>query len=359
MSSASPPGPPSSPPQQVVIQQQQSALGRYGKYVLMLLIFCVMALIGLQARYESYFSKPGEPQEKYHSLSKEATKKVAVVSVSGTIVEGNDFVKKQIDQVKKDKDVVAVVLRIDSPGGTVTYSDYLYHHLRELTTQEDRQLPMVVSMGSMCASGGYYMAMAVGDEENTIFAEPTTWTGSIGVVIPHYDLSGLLATYSVKDDSIASHKNKLMGSPTRELTTEERAEERELLQNLVNISFERFKDIVRAGRPHLAEDDEALDKVATGQIFTATQALELGLVDNIGFIEEAIERAAELADRDPKKLRCIEYEEPPMTVSDLLSAQPAKRNILSGDLQALLDLTAPRAYYLCTWLPSVLSNSNP
>lgn len=359
MSSASPPNNSASAPQQVVIQQQRSALGRYGKYVVMLLVLCVMALLGLQARYESYFSKPGDPQENYHSLSKEATKKIAIISVSGTIVEGNDFVKQQIDRVEKDKDIVAVVLRIDSPGGTVTHSDYLYHHLRELTNQENRKLPMVVSMGSMCASGGYYMAMAVGDQENAIFAEPTTWTGSIGVVIPHYDLSGLLATYSVKDDSIASHKNKLMGSPTRELTTEERAEERELLQNLVNISFERFKDIVRAGRPQLAGDDGALDKVATGQIFTASQALDLGLVDSIGFIEDAIERAAELADRDSKKLRCIEYEEPPMTVSELLSAQTPQRNILSGDLQALLDLTAPRAYYLCTWLPSVLSNSIP
>ena len=162
MSSASSPDPSTPAPQQVVIQQQQSALGRYGKYVLMMLIFCVMALIGLQARYESYFSKPGDPQEKYHSLSKEALEKIAVIGVSGTIVEGNDFVKKQIDQVKKDKDVVAVVVRIDSPGGTVTHSDYLYHHLRELTNQEDRELPMVVSMRSMAAAGTYTRASAVG-----------------------------------------------------------------------------------------------------------------------------------------------------------------------------------------------------
>ena len=342
-----------------MVQQQATALGKYGRYVLMLLIFAVMGLIGMQSRYASYFSPPGGPQEKYHSLSKEATKKIAIIQVSGTIVEGEDFVKEQLDRVTKDKEVVAVVLRIDSPGGTVTRSDYLYHHLRELASDEKRELPMVVSMGSMCASGGYYMAMAVGDQEDAIFAEPTTWTGSIGVVIPHYDFSGLLASYNVKDDSIASHKNKLMGSPTRELSGEERAAERELLQNLVNISFNRFKDIVRAGRPKLAEDDAALDKVATGEIFTASQALELGLIDKIGFIEDAIERAAELAGRDTKNLRCVKYEDPPVTLTELLSAQSTETNVLSGDLRSLLDLTAPRAYYLCTWLPSILSNSQP
>lgn len=350
---------PQAPPPQIVVQQQATAFGRYGKLVLVLLVLAVMSLVGLQARYEAYFSPPNKPQEKYHSLNEEATKKIAIVTVAGTIMGGDNFVKKQIDSVRKDEDVVAVVLRIDSPGGTVTGSDYLYHHFRKLREQEDRKLPLVVSMGSMCASGGYYIAMSVGERENAIIAEPTTWTGSIGVVIPHYDFSGLLARYNVKDDSIASHQNKLMGSPTRALTAEERAEERKLLQDLVNISFERFKEIVRSGRPKLAGDEKALDKVATGEIFTAEQALNLGLVDQIGFIEKAVERAAELAERDPKDLRCIKYEEPPTTFSDLLSAQAPQSRVLPGDLRSLLNLTAPRAYYLCTWLPTILSNTAP
>jgi protease-4 len=356
-SPSTPTASPQTPPPQIIVQPQTTALGRYGKLVLVLLVLTVMSLVGLQSRYEQYFSPPNKPQEKYHSLNEEAEKKIAIITVAGTIMGGDNFVKKQIDRVRDDEDVVAVVLRIDSPGGTVTGSDYLYHHLNELREQEDRKLPLVVSMGSMCASGGYYIAMSVGDRENVIFAEPTTWTGSIGVVIPHYDFSGLLARYDVKDDSIASHQNKLMGSPTRELNAEERAEERKLLQDLVNISFERFKEIVRSGRPKLADDDEALDKVATGEIFTADQAHKLGLVDQIGFIEQAIERAAELAEHDTDDLRCIKYTEPVTTLSELLSAQAPQSNILRGDLQGLLNLTAPRAYYLCTWLPTILSNT--
>lgn len=214
-------------------------------------------------------------------------------------------------------------------------------------------------MGSLCASGGYYIAMAVGDQEEAIFAEPTTWTGSIGVVIPHYDLSGMLENFHIKDDSIASHKYKLMGSPTRALSEEDRAEERKLFQELVDLSFERFKEIVRSGRPKYREDAAALDQVATGQIFTAAQALERGLVDKIGFIEDAVERAAKLASRDPKKLRCVTYDKPPATLGSLLSSKADAPNILGGELNDLLNLTAPRAYYLCTWLPSILSNTKP
>ncbi len=355
------PQPASQSAPQIIVQQQASALGRYGKILLVLLGFAVMTIFGLMSRYQSYFSPPNGPQERYHSLSETATEKIAIINVSGAIMEGDDFVKKQIDQVREDDDqnnnIVAVVLRINSPGGTVTGSDYLYHHLREL--RDDLDLPMVVSMGSMCASGGYYIAMAVGDEEDAIFAEPTTWTGSIGVVIPHYDFSGLLENYDVKDDSIASHKYKLMGSPTRKLSPEQRAEERVLFQELVDLSFEGFKEIVRSGRPELREDEAALDKVATGQIFTAQQALELGLVDKIGFIEAAIERAAELAGCDVNAVRCVKYNQPPPTLSSLLDVQTQQPSLLGGDLRSFLDLTAPRAYYLCTWLPSIMSNSLP
>lgn len=343
------------PAQQIIVQQQATAFGRYGKILAVLLGFSVMTIFGLMSAYESYFSAPDGPQEKYHSLSKEAKKKIAIIDVSGTIMEGDGFVKDQLDRVRKDQDVVAIVLRINSPGGTVTGSDYLYHHTRELC--EDKDLPLVVSMGSICASGGYYIAMAVGDQEDAIFAEPTTWTGSIGVVIPHYDFSGMLENYDVKDDSIASHKYKLMGSPTRQLDPEERAEERELFQELVDLSFEGFKDIVRSGRPKFREDDAALDAVATGQIFTAKQAQDNGLVDKIGFIESAIERAAELAGHDLGSLRCIKYNQPTPSLATLLSAKASQPSVLAGDLRSFLDLTAPRAYYLCTWLPSILSNS--
>jgi protease-4 len=335
-------------PTQVIIQQP-SMFGRAGKWMAALVVLLVIALIGVFSKYHSYFSPPDGPQERYHSLAKLAQKKIAIITIDGAILSAEDgFVKKQIDRVREDKNVIAVVARIDSPGGTVTASDYLYHHLRKLI--DDRELPLVVSMGGVCASGGYYIAMAVGDRENALYAEPTTWTGSIGVAIPHYDLSGALAALRIEDDSLASGPHKLMGTPTRPMDEEER----KLLQTLVDESFDGFKEVVLSGRPKFKDDPDALAAVTTGQIFTAKQALEKGLVDQIGFIEEAVARAAELAGVGTDNVRCVKYDPPPTLFGSLISAESSNRGI---DLASLLNLTTPRAYYLWSWLPSAVGTS--
>ena len=343
--------PVNAPPPQIVIQQP-SLFGRFGKLLVVALGVAILIIVGLVTKYQSYFGLNEGLQEKYHSLSKDATKKIAIINLSGTIMEGDGFVKKQIDRVNEDKDVVAVVLRINSPGGTVTGADFIYHHLRELA--KNRELPLVVSMGSVCASGGYYIAMAVNDEQDAIFAEPTTWTGSIGVIIPHFDLSGLLGNWDIKDDSIASGPLKEMGSMTRPMS----AEDRKLLQALVDDSFTRFKEIVVSGRPKFKNDPQALDAVATGQIFTADQALAHGLVDKLGFIEDAIARAAELSGNSTDDVRCVQYKEQPTFAGALMGAhaQPIRGSL---GLAGMLDLAAPRAYYLWTWLPALISNSRP
>jgi protease IV len=338
-------------PPQIIIQQERTMFGRFGKVLLVLLVMAVLYIIGQTAVYQSYANPTVGPQENLHSLSLSATKKIAIISVTGTILEGDEFVKDQIDRVEEDDDVVAVVLRVNSPGGTVTQSNYLYHHLLELV--EEREVPLVVSMGSICASGGYYISMAVGDQTDAIFAEPTTWTGSIGVVIPRYDLSGLMERWDIEEDSITSGPLKRMGSPTRPLTEQERA----VLQELVDISFADFKEIIRNGRPEFKENPEQLDRLATGQIYSASQALENGLIDKIGFIEDAIARAAELADYELDDLRCVEYQEQLGPIDALLGVSAAGNQPVTWDLGSLLNLTAPRAYYLYTWLPALLTNT--
>lgn len=152
---------PTPQPPQIVIQQKESMFGRYGKFLIAALVFAVMVIIGMQAAYNSYFNPASGPQEKYLLGSKTATKKVVVINIAGTIAEGDTFVQEQIDRVRKDENVVAVVLRINSPGGTVTYSDYLHHKLRQLATGENREgtvagkpLPLVVSMGSLAPAAG-------------------------------------------------------------------------------------------------------------------------------------------------------------------------------------------------------------
>jgi protease-4 len=344
--------PPASQPQQIVIQQRTPMFGRFGKWLVGALIVAVLIIISLYNSYHSYFSPANMPQEKYYSLEKFATKKIAIIEVSGAIYEGEDsFAVKQIQRVRDDPEVVGVVLRVNSPGGTVTGSDFIYHHLRDLVDR--RKIPLVVSMGSVCASGGYYISMAVGSQPNVIFAEPSTWTGSIGVIIPHFDVSGGLSKLGIAEDSIASGPLKKMGTPTRPMTETER----KIMQTLVDETFKDFKEIVAGGRPKFKSDRAALDKVATGQIFTAKQAQANGLVDQIGFVEDAIARVTELAGESKDTVRCVKYEKPPTILGGMLGADSKAQSHAAVDLSALIDVATPRAYYLWSWLPTALSNS--
>lgn len=306
---------------------------------------CMLLLtvvLGMMARYHDYFDESKGIQEKFHSGAEFAKDKIAIIEVEGVIGAIDQHVKKQIDRVKDDDQVRAIVVRVDSPGGTITGSDYIYQHLVQL--KNERKLPLVVSMGSMAASGGYYVAMAVGSEPNTIFAEETTTTGSIGVIIPHYDLSGLLARYDVKDDSIVSHPRKQLLSMTRPVSDDDRV----VLEDYMTVAFDRFKEVIKAGRPQFQENEAALTELATGEIFAATQAKEKGLVDQLGFLEKAIERAAELAKLKQDSYRVVKYEAP-LTVMDALTAVRAEPG--QPDWKMLMELSAPRAYYLATSAP--------
>jgi protease IV len=343
-------------PIRISLEQPRSFWGRMSRrFMWVVLGILLLVVISQRAEYDSYFQPTGEElQEKYHSLSKTATDKIAVIEVDGTIMSGDGYVKKQIDRVREDEHVKAVVLRVNSPGGTVTGSDFIYHHLKQLIAE--KKIPMVVSMGSLAASGGYYVSMAAGDGDKLIYAEPTTWTGSIGVIIPHYNISGLLDKWSVIDDSTASGPFKQMLSPTRKLEGPLREQEQAVVTNLVNECFADFKQLVLASRKTLRENPTLQETAFTGQIFTAKQAKANGLVDEIGFIEAAIDRAAILASLDKTNVRVVKYKQPLGALSELLGAS-SQQSSARIDVAQLLDLTAPRAYFLCTWLPSVAATA--
>jgi len=320
-------------------------------------LVCGFIVMRNYSDFQQYYDNSGGISERYHSGDKEGTDKVAVLDITGVIMSGEGYVKNQIDKIRNDEAVKAIVLRINSPGGTVTGSDYIYHHLTKLL--EERKIPMVVSMGGLAASGGYYVAMAVGDQKDCIFAEPTTTTGSIGVIIPHYDVSGLMEKYQVVDDSISTHPNKQMLSMTRPITDQQRT----LIKGYIDYSFTRFKNIIMSGRPALKNDkNQLLGKggldLATGEVFTAAQAKEHGLIDRIGFIEDAINRAVELAGMDRATTRVIRFRRP-ATLFDMagFAKSPAKGAFGRLDLNALFELSTPRAYFLASSLPPLVTTA--
>lgn len=340
---------PANPGQTIVIYTQSTLSRLFGWVGWTGFAICALLLIGVRTMFADYFNTTGNIEERFVQGEEFGNDKVAIISIEGVIYDGDGFVKHQIDRIRKDENVKAVVIRVDSPGGTVTGSDYILHHLKKL--RDERKLPMVVSMGGMAASGGYYVSMAASDEKNVIFAEPTCETGSIGVILPHYDVSDLLEWAKIKDDSIKSHERKQMLSPTKKMSEEDRA----IVQAHIDSMFERFKSIIKEGRPIFEKDPSALEQLATGEIFTADQALKHGLIDKIGFQEEAIDRAIELGGLDAKTTRVVRYRRS-ATLMDSLGVPVAQAQSASLDLPKLLDLSAPRSWYLATSLPAIATS---
>ena len=192
-------------------------------------------------------------------------------------------IREQLDVARRDASLRGVLLRIDSPGGGATASDVIYAEL--LRFKRDRAIPVVAHFLGMAASGGYYVAMAA-DE---LVAEPTTVTGSIGVIFAGVNVSGLMKRWGIEDQTLTAGRYKDAGSMLRPQTPEDR----EILQSVVDDLYERFRAVVERGRPNL--DREQVDRLADGRLYSAQQALENGLVDRVGDIEEAVDRLQERA----------------------------------------------------------------
>jgi protease IV len=273
-------------------------------------------------------------EESYYPYDGWGGDKVAIITISGLITQDIDgYVDLQIREAIEDDSIKAVVLRVDSPGGTVTGSDYYLYRLRQMKSERD--IPVIVSMGSMAASGGYYVSMC-GDK---IYAEQSTFTGSIGVKIPLFNAAELCEKVGIEDTTIASHRLKGMGGMATPMTDEER----DIWQGLVDDAFGTFKEKIREGRPYFEENPEELDALATGQVYTANQALENGLVDEIGFLDQAVDYAIKQANLDPNKVRVVRYGKTP-SLTDLLLGQADDD---TPDPLSLLDMATPTAYYIC------------
>jgi protease-4 len=282
-------------------------------------------------------SDPNAPIETHYSGDELASDKIALVDVSGTIMPPfTERILDTLDAIEEDDSVKGVVLVIDSPGGLVADSHQIYHRLKELRSERD--IPIYVSMTRMAASGGYYVAMGAGPE-GRIYAEPTTWTGSIGVIIPRYDVSKLATDFGVRSEPLTTGEFKDSLSPFRELSEEERV----VWESILDDAFQRFQEVIVDGRANL--DAEKVQALATGRIFTADQALENGLIDKVGYLDEAIKDLK--TGLGLKKVNVVRYEYP-LSLADLLLGSVEARQE-ADPLGQLLEAGVPRAMYYCGW----------
>jgi len=266
---------------------------------------------------------------------------VAIVRVEGVILTGSppaspfdgsggaysDQVIEHLKQAQEDSSVKAIVLRVNSPGGSAVASDEIYQQMLKMDK------PVVASMGELAASGGYYVSAPA----DLIMANPATLTGSIGVITQMTNLEELMEKIGVEVVVIKSGIHKDEGSPFREMTEEEKA----IWQAIIDEAYGQFVAIVAEGRDL---PEEKVREIADGRVYTGKQAMALGLVDELGNLPEAIDRAADLGGIEGEP-RLVEYHRPPTLFEAFFSswANPFQ----PFDLARLLDLAGrPSLQYL-------------
>ncbi|MGE4558244.1 MAG: signal peptide peptidase SppA [Desulfovibrionaceae bacterium] len=296
------------------------------------------------------FSDASDPLMEY-ILSGEGPGKVLLLSLDGVISDQPNRgvfsskpsmvqdVVSQLDKASRDDEIKAVVLKINSPGGTVTASDILFHEIMEFKKRSKAKV-LAVQM-DVAASGGYYVSLAA----DKIIAHPTTITGSVGVIFLSPELYGLMDKIGVGVSVAKSGRNKDMGSPFRPAT----AEERTIVSAMIDDMAQRFLGLVGERR---GITGEKLEEVATARIFTANQAKELGLVDELAHLPEALQEAKEMAGLSPEAevvvYRRTEYPNDTVYNAQAMAASP-RFSLVDLGLENYLPPARAGAYYL--WLP--------
>jgi len=245
-------------------------------------------------------------------------------------------VREELKKAEDDDEIKALIVRINSPGGTITASDLIYREI--VAFKARKKVPVVTVMMDVGASGGYYAALA-GD---TIIAMPTTVTGSIGVIMLTLNAQGLMEKIGVAPLAIKSADKKDAGSPFRQLTPEERA----IFQSVIDQMYARFVGLIVE---HRKIPEERVRAFADGRIYTAEQAKALGLVDSIGYMDDVAAAARKAAGLEEAKI--IMYHRPREYRSNFYSATVAGQGIEGslGSLAGLVGGSGPRFMYL--WWP--------
>jgi protease-4 len=234
---------------------------------------------------------PSERGLQERVLEGEGTAKILLVDISAVISEkekskglglGTEAslvarIKEELQKAEKDEYVKGIVIKINSPGGTVTATDTIYHELMEFKRRTGTRI--VACVTGLAVSGGYYVASAA-DE---IIAHPTSVTGNIGVIALKFNVDQLLSKVGIQEETVKSADKKDIWSPFRPSTPEER----KIIQSVIDTFHDRFVGVVHAGRKALLSKDE-VDKLADGRIFAAEQALAAKLVDKIGYLDDAV-----------------------------------------------------------------------
>ena len=284
-------------------------------------------------------------------LEGEGAEKVLLIDLQGVINNQKDRaftgattalgmveqVREIISKAEKDEDVKALLIKVNSPGGTVTASDIIFHEL--ITYKSKYDVPVYVHIMDLAASGGYYIALA-GDE---IIAHPTSLIGSIGVIALKVNMENLMEKIGVDWEVVKSGDKKDFMSPFRPFTNEER----QLFQNTIDNFHKRFVTIIAENREELELDE--VKKLADGRVFDSKQAMNHKLIDEIGYISDTVERI-KLKTNNPD-LKVVTYQREGDYKSNLYSISPQSPAFNFINLDLGLDKNTLSPYFLYLWMP--------
>ncbi|MGD9043255.1 MAG: signal peptide peptidase SppA [Desulfobacterales bacterium] len=311
----------------------------------------VLFLIGCEAPKIRIFPSYADPLQEYTLQGKE-TGKVLVIALRGMITDAPkrqfirtrpSMVQEVVSQLRKaeaDPEIKAVLLKIDSPGGSVIASDLIYNEI--LGFKQRKKAKVVVAMMGVAASGAYYVSLPA----DFILAHPTTVTGSVGVLFLRPDITALMEKIGVDVNVSKTGKNKDMGSPFRQAT----AEEQKITQDLIDQLAAQFLNRIAE---HRKIDPKNLKEISSARIYLAPDALNLGLVDRIGYLNEAVSEAKELADL-PKDAKVVVYRRTAYPDDNLYNTSTSQYeggglSIISLNLPGTLAPLQTGFYYL--WHP--------
>ena len=288
----------------------------------------------------------GSSQRSSDLVEGDPMQKIAIIPIKGVIMDdASAQFARFLKQAEADSAVKAIVLEIDSPGGSVTASDEIFHRIERFRADHPSK-PVIVSMAGLAASGGYYVACG-GDY---VFAQPTTLTGNIGVLLPQYNVSELFDKWGIEETTITSQGApfKNAGSMFRPESPEERA----YLQGIADKAFAQFKGVVSKGRTGRLK--KPLVEIANGKIFMADDAKALGLVDDVGYLHDAYKHAATKAGLSNPTV--VRYQDPPTLMDMLMSGKSnvsgagasgsVTINGINVNASDVYEMTTPRLMYL-------------
>ncbi len=246
-------------------------------------------------------------------------------------------VRETLEKATEENDIKALVLKINSPGGTVTSSDIIYHEIQRF--KEDRKIPVYAWVVDLAASGGYYIAQSA----DKILAHPTSITGSIGVITVKVNLQGLMDKVGVDWEVIKSGEKKDFLSPFRAITDEER----KLFQETIDHFHERFVSIIAKNRKGL--NSSQVKSLGDGRVFSSDRALKLNLIDQIAYRDEAVDLIKK--DLGVDKIKIVTYRRSGEYKSNLYSSMPSQPviNLVNLNMNFLPENPGPHFFYL--WMP--------